>query len=541
MDATMTADQPHVCPEHPVRVTRALLSVSDKSGLIELASALHRRGVELISTGGTARTISDAGMPVTPIDDVTGFPEMLDGRVKTLHPKVHGGLLARRDLEAHVSAMRAHGIEAIDLVCVNLYPFEATVAREGVTDAEAIEQIDIGGPSMIRSGAKNHTSVTVVTDPSQYPELIGELDANNGSTSLGLRRRFAIDAFGRTAAYDAAISHHLGRDDPMPARLNLSFVRRDTLRYGENPHQPAAVYAAANAPAGTLVGAAQLHGKALSYNNLNDANAALELARALHRASPTRASAVVVKHTNPCGASTSGDARGAVDMAIAGDPMAAFGGILAVSVPIDVSAAERIAAEGTFFEVVIAPSFEPDAAGALMRRWKNVRLLEIGSASPKITLEHRFLPGGLLVQQRDLTEPDPSSWVHAAGPEPSGETLRAAGVLETVCRALSSNAVLIGGIDGDGDAVRMFGAGAGQMDRVASCLGAVRKAGDAAPGAIAVSDAFFPFPDGPEALIDAGVATIVHPGGSKNDRQTFDLCAQRGVTCLTTGVRHFRH
>ncbi|MEM9372321.1 MAG: bifunctional phosphoribosylaminoimidazolecarboxamide formyltransferase/IMP cyclohydrolase [Planctomycetota bacterium] len=534
-----TDDRSDTSPMPPARVTRALLSVSDKSGLIELAKALHRHGAELISTGGTARAISDAGLPVTPIDDVTGFPEMLDGRVKTLHPNVHGGLLGRRDLDTHVSAMRQHNIEPIDLVCVNLYPFEATVADPDVSEPEAIEQIDIGGPSMIRSGAKNHASVTVVTEPSQYAELIAEIESNGGATSFELRRRFAIDAFRRTAAYDAAISNHLGQSDPMPARLNLSFVRQDTLRYGENPHQSAAVYATPNAPSGALITAKQLHGKALSYNNLNDANATLELVRAMHRVSSDGVSAAVVKHTNPCGAATSSDTRTAVDLAIAGDPMAAFGGILAVSAGIDRAAAERIAADGTFFEVVIASSFDADAADVLMKRWKNVRLLEVGHSSPQVTHEHRFLPGGLLVQERDLIDPDPVSWTHAAGPKPDETTLIAGATLVPVCRALSSNAVLIGGENGQ--SVRLFGAGAGQMDRVASCLGAVRKSGDLAKGAIAVSDAFFPFPDGPEILIDAGVATIVHPGGSKNDQLTFDLCDRHGITCLTTGVRHFRH
>ena len=528
--------------DRPVRLARALLSVSDKSGLIELARALHRHGVELISTGGTARAIADAGLPVTSIDSVTGFPEMLDGRVKTLHPNVHGGLLGRRDLPSHTEAMKEHGIEPIDLVCVNLYPFEATVAKPGVTEAEAIEQIDIGGPSMIRSGAKNHASVTVVTEPAQYAELIDVLDANDGATPFVLRRRFAIDAFWRTAAYDAAISGHLGSDEPLPARLTLAFERQETLRYGENPHQPAAVYAVPNAPAGTLATAKQIHGKALSYNNLNDASAALELCRAIATTGPDRAAAVIVKHTNPCGAAVAGDLRTAVERAIAGDPMAAFGGILAISRSPDSLVAELIADPSHFFEVIIAPRFEAGAADLLKARWKNVRLLELGDTIPDIRTEHKFLPGGLLVQERDLTVPDADAWTHAAGPIASPETLSAGAVLEPICRALSSNAVLIGGVDTERpDAVSLFGAGAGQMDRVASCLSAIRKAGDSARGAIAVSDAFFPFPDGPQILIDAGVKAIVHPGGSKNDGLTFDLCAQHGVTCLTTGVRHFRH
>lgn len=542
MAATMTA--PHTHPAQPntldlVPLRRALLSVSDKSGLIDLASALHARGVTLISTGGTAKAIADAGIPVTGIEDVTGFPEMLDGRVKTLHPLVHGGLLGRRDLASHTEAMAAHGIEPIDLVCVNLYPFEATVAKAGVTEAEAIEQIDIGGPSMIRSGAKNHAAVVVVTDASQYADLIADLEANGGKTTLALRRRLAVEAFRRTAAYDAAISTHLGgADDLTPAKLTLAFERVEELRYGENPHQRAAVYRTPNAPAGTLVNARQLHGKALSFNNMNDASAALELARSM-RTTSGRMTAVVVKHTNPCGAAAASDARTAVDMAIAGDPMAAFGGILALTAPVDRAAAERIAAEGTFFEVVIAPSFHADAAEILMARWKMVRLLEVGEATPDIRTEHKFIPGGLLVQERDLTVPDPVSWTHTAGPKPSDETQRAGAVLECVCRALSSNAVLIGGIDSG--AVRLFGAGAGQMDRVASCLGAVRKAGELAKGAIAVSDAFFPFPDGPQILIDSGVKTIIHPGGSKRDDETVALCNTHGVTCLMTGVRHFRH
>jgi phosphoribosylaminoimidazolecarboxamide formyltransferase/IMP cyclohydrolase len=542
MGATMTAPTPQPAAADTldrVPLRRALLSVSDKSGLIDLARALHARGVTLISTGGTAKAIAYAGIPVTGIEEVTGFPEMLDGRVKTLHPLVHGGLLGRRDLTTHTEAMAAHGIEPIDLVCVNLYPFEATIAKTGVTEAEAIEQIDIGGPSMIRSGAKNHAAVAVVTDAGQYADLIADLEANDGRTTLALRRRLAVEAFQRTAAYDAAIATHLaGPEDLTPAKLTLAYERVEALRYGENPHQRAAVYRAPNAPAGTLVTARQIHGKALSYNNMNDASAALELARSMKTTSG-RTAAVIVKHTNPCGAAAADDARTAVDLAIAGDPMAAFGGILALTSPVDRAAAERIAAEGTFFEVVIAPSFDADAAEILMARWKMVRLLEVGNAAPDIRTEHKFLPGGLLVQERDLTVPDPASWTHTAGPTPSDETLQAGAVLECVCRALSSNAVLIGGVDAG--SVRVFGTGAGQMDRVASCLGAVRKAGDLAKGAIAVSDAFFPFPDGPKILIDAGVKTLIHPGGSKRDDETVVLCDQHGVTCLMTGVRHFRH
>lgn len=523
-----------------VRVARALISVSDKAGIVAFASQLAEMGVEIVSTGGTAETLRNAGIDVVAIKEVTGFPEMMDGRVKTLHPLIHGGLLARRDLPHHTRAMKEHGIPPIDLVCVNLYPFEETIAKDGVTDAEAIEQIDIGGPSMVRSAAKNHPFVAIVTDPSQYEEVLDELEDHAGSTTMALRRRLASAAFTRTAQYDAAISAWMTRDDsPMAPQRSIALTKVDDLRYGENPHQNAALYKLANSPSGTLIDAQQLHGKPLSYNNLNDASAALETVRAMARVSGVRHAACVVKHTNPCGAASADSVHSAVDRAIAGDPMAAYGGILACASAIDLAAAQRIAADGTFFEVVIAPSFESDALTLLRERWKNVRLLAMGDAVPNITTETKWLPGGMLVQDRDLTVPDPSQWTHAAGPEPTSEQLNAAAMLECVCRALSSNAVLLGGLDNG--AARLFGAGAGQMDRVASCLGAVRKAADLAKGSIALSDAFFPFDDGPKILIDAGVSMIVHPGGSKRDSDTFELCDQHGVSCMTSGVRHFRH
>ena len=525
-----------------VKVARALVSVSDKSGIVELATILHSLGIEIISTGGTAKAISDAGIPVIPIDEVTQFPEMMDGRVKTLHPKIHGGLLARRDLASHVASMNDHGIKPIDLVIVNLYPFEATIAKDGVSESEAIEQIDIGGPSMVRSAAKNHASVAIVTDPSQYESLISELKANDGQTSFALRKHLAAQAFVQTASYDAIIAQWMTRNETTtPDTLTLSYRKIDDLRYGENPHQAAASYHAIGAPSGTLLGATQLHGKPLSFNNLNDASAALETVRAMARVDGVEHAAIVLKHTNPCGAASASTNALAIDQAIAGDPMAAFGGILASSTLIDIEGAQRIAADGTFFEVVIAPSFAPDALELLKSRWKNLRILAVGNDAAEICSETKFIPGGLLVQDRDLVVPDPSSWIHAAGPKPSDEQLNAAAMLETICRALSSNAVLLGGIDSQSSAARLFGAGAGQMDRVASCLGAVRKAGDLSKGSIAFSDAFFPFPDGPQILIDAGVSMIVHPGGSKRDDETFELCNACDVTCMTSGIRHFRH
>jgi len=527
-----------------VKVTRALVSVSDKAGITELAKDLHAMGVEIISTGGTAKAISDAGVPVVAIDEVTGFPEMMDGRVKTLHPKIHGGLLARRDLPEHVESMDAHGIKPIDLVIVNLYPFEATIAKESVTEPEAIEQIDIGGPSMVRSAAKNFASVAIVTDPSQYAALSEELKANNGQTTLMLRKQLSAQAFVQTASYDAMIAQWLTRNDSAtPDTLTMTYRKVDDLRYGENPHQGAASYRAIGSPKGTLIDAQQLHGKPLSFNNLNDASAALELVRAMSRVEGTEHAAIVLKHTNPCGAASASTIAHAIDRAIEGDPMAAFGGILAASTRINLAGAQRITAEGTFFEVLIAPSYDDDALALLQERWKNLRILAVGDSIPAISTETKFIPGGLLVQDRDLIVPDPSAWVHAAGPKASQEQLHGAAMLETVCRALSSNAVLLGGIDQSGDtpAARLYGAGAGQMDRVASCLGAVRKAGELAKGSIALSDAFFPFADGPQVLIDAGVSMIVHPGGSKRDGDTFELCEKHGVTCMTTGVRHFRH
>lgn len=531
-----------------VKVTRALISVSDKTGIVELARALRAHGVEIVSTGGTAKAILDEGIPVMPIETLTGFPEMMDGRVKTLHPKVHGGLLARRDLKTHLQSMIEHDIKPIDLVVVNLYPFEATIATPGVSDAEAIEQIDIGGPSMVRSAAKNHASVAIVTDPAQYASLLNEMSSNDGATTLALRKKLAAEAFTQTGAYDAMISQWMLRNDTeLPATMPIALRKHDELRYGENPHQHAAVYKQIGAPTGTLLDAQQLHGKPLSYNNINDASAALELVRAMARSAPDAFNTCVVKHTNPCGAASANTCSEAIDRAIAGDPMAAFGGILATANPIDLAGAQRIAADGTFFEIVIAPSYDANALALLQERWKNLRILQVASQDPStlpaIQRELKFIPGGALMQERDLVVPDPQAWTHAAGPAPTPDQLRAAAMLENMCRALSSNAVLIGGIDPESHtgAVRLFGAGAGQMDRVASCRGAVHKAGELSKGAIAFSDAFFPFDDGPKVLTDSGVKMIVHPGGSKRDEDTYALCNELGVTCMTTGIRHFRH
>lgn len=529
-----------------VPVKRALLSVSDKAGLAGFARALASMGVELVSTGGTAKALAAEGLAVTPIEALTGFPEMMDGRVKTLHPRVHGGLLALRDHADHARAMRDHAIPPIDLICVNLYPFEKTVARAGVTREEGIENIDIGGPGMLRSAAKNADWVAVVTDPADYAPLAEEMAAHGGATTLQTRRRLQALAFARTAAYDAAIAswlEHDSRPGPFPASLTLRFVRAQTLRYGENPHQAAALYRDALAPdEPTVVGAEQLHGKELSYNNINDAAAALALVVRLGRFQG-RSAACVIKHANPCGAALAQDPANAIDQAIASDPLAAYGGILASSGPIDEPAAERLARKDVFLEVVVAPAFSPGALELLRSKSANVRLLVPagwGRRADRAVVEHRAVPGGLLAQTRDDAVTAPGEFQHRAGPPPTDAMLAAAAFLEPVCRALMSNAVCLGGV-APGGAMRLLGAGAGQMDRLQACRIAAGKAGDLARGAVAFSDAFFPFDDGPRILIDAGAACLVHPGGSKRDEDTFRLCQERGVTCLTTGVRHFRH
>ena len=541
--------------EH-IRIRRALISVSDKSGLVEFARELAAMGVEIISTGGTAAALAKAGISVLPIESVTGFPEMMDGRVKTLHPKVHGGLLGVRNNPEHMAAMAAHSIVPIDLVCVNLYPFEATVAKPGIAEHDAIENIDIGGPSMLRSAAKNFESVTVVTDGAQYPRVIAEMRANAGATTMALRRECAQAVFARTAEYDGAIARwmstagfaHAAIADAdaapiFPRQANIRLELADELRYGENPHQRGAVYADRSFTGPSVVGAQLLHGKPLSYNNLLDAAAALELVQDLHAQRPNCTACAVIKHTNPCGAAIADSVLAAFEHAWSGDPMAAFGGIVAFSSTVDVATAEAMAAGERFLEVVIAPGYEPKALETLQARWKNARLLSTSHASPIIdtALTWRSIPGGMLVQERDVHRIDAAQFTHAAGPVPSTATLADAALMFAVAKHLKSNAVCIGANG------TLFGAGAGQMDRVASCRNAVEKAKAklaamaAGTVAVAASDAFFPFADGPALLADAGVRCIVHPGGSKRDQDTFDLCNARGITCLLTGSRHFRH
>ncbi len=526
----------------PVR--RALLSVSDKTDLVPFARALSDLGIEIVSTGGTHKALVEAGLHPVAIEELTGFPEMMNGRVKTLHPSVHGGILARRDLDSHLASMEEHGIRGIDLVCVNLYPFERTIRNEETTMHEAVEQIDIGGPSMVRSAAKNHDFVVVVTSPAQYDGLVSELKENDSSTSIELRRELAAAAFARTAEYDATIAAWIGNRSGarFPNVLRLNFIGHRQLRYGENPHQLAGVYRDPDFRGPSVVGAELLSGKPLSYNNLLDASAALELIQDLHDARPEQAASVVVKHTNPCGAGVAKDLSDAFLLAHEGDPLAAFGGILALNRPVDANAATRIAETSKFLEVVVAPGFDEEAVAVLSGKWANCRLLAVGPLDNHGLdgLGIRSIPGGVLAQERDNHPFSPEDLRHAAGPAPSQDLRRGAGLAWTVVKHLKSNAVCIA------SSHRLLGAGAGQMDRVAACRIAVEKAGDldheASRGPlIAASDAFFPFDDGPKILIEAGVRCIVHPGGSKRDEETFKLCNERGVTCLLTGVRHFRH
>ena len=523
-------------------IARALLSVSDKTDLVPFARSLTNLGIELISTGGTARALAEAGLDVTPIQEVTGFPEMLDGRVKTLHPLVHGALLGRPDLEDHVKAMDEHGIVPIQLVCINLYPFEQTIRREDVTDAEAIEQIDIGGPSMIRSAAKNHAFVTIVTSPQQYDDVIDDIRRNDGTSSNDMRRKLASAAFTRTANYDTAISQWMSReeDEPFPPVLQVTGRRSRILRYGENPHQRSALYTTPGDGAIQLASARLRSGKPLSYNNLNDAAGALALVNDLAIVDQDRCAATVVKHTNACGASIADAPTDAFLAAWEGDPRAGFGGIVAMSAGIDAGLANTISDGSRFLEVIIAPSFDDDAVEILAERWKNARLLEvpgIGSIQAQAPTI-RSIPGGLLVQEPDSIIADPTRWSHAAGPAADDELLSDARLMWIVCKHLSSNAIAVGGSG------RLYGAGTGQVDRVGACSLAIERAGEALgtlERPVAASDAFFPFPDGPALLADAGVRCIVQPGGSKRDDETIELCNDRGITLLMTGVRHFRH
>ncbi|KPF76387.1 phosphoribosylaminoimidazolecarboxamide formyltransferase [alpha proteobacterium AAP81b] len=524
-----------------VPVRRALLSVSDKAGIVDFAAALAARGVALVSTGGTAAALRAAGLAVEDVAELTGFPEMMDGRVKTLHPMVHGGLLADRDVEGHVVAMAAHGIAAIDLAVVNLYPFTATVAKGAARD-EIIENIDIGGPAMVRSAAKNHAHVAIVTDPGDYADVLASLDAHDGATPLALRKRLAAAAFAHTAAYDAAVASWFAFADQgerFPPLLPLALTRAETLRYGENPHQQAALYRPQVAGAG-IAAARQLQGKELSYNNYNDADGALELIAEFRDGPPACA---IIKHANPCGVATGASLAEAYKAAFDCDPVSAFGGIIAVNRPLDGPTAEAIAA--IFTEVVIAPDAD-DAARAVFAGKKNLRLLLAAlpdARRPGLAL--RQIGGGMLVQSRDngaVARTD-CDVVTARGPtETEWRDLLFAW---TVARHVKSNAIVYAR---DGATA---GIGAGQMSRLDSTRIAALKAKDAAAtagwpapktlGSAVASDAFFPFADGLIAAAEAGATAIIQPGGSIRDAEVIAAADQRGLAMVFTGMRHFRH
>jgi len=511
-----------------MKVKRALISLSDKAGLEAFASGLAGLGVEIISTGGTAKMMRERGIPVAEISDYTGFPEMMDGRVKTLHPKVHGGLLYLRGNPEHERQAAEHGIGPIDLVAVNLYPFESVSRRAGATFEDCIENIDIGGPSMLRSAAKNHASVTVVCDPSDYAEVLRQLQ-ESGETTPELRRRLAAKVFRTTGYYDSLIANYLAAatadPDPLPDTFALPLRKAQTLRYGENPHQKAALYG----PFADRF--EQLHGKELSYNNILDLTAAHDLI--LEFEAPTVA---ILKHTNPCGVGCAPRLRDAWDKAFATDRQAPFGGIIAVNRPLDGDCAEAIAE--IFSEVIIAPDFEPAALDRL-RAKKNLRLLKYAHAAPAPAgLQFRSVTGGVLAQERDSAITAMEKWRPVTKRRPTDLELEALWLAWRVVKHVKSNAIVYAAAD------RTLGIGAGQMSRVDSSKIAIWKAGEAGlsvTGSVVASDAFFPFPDGPIAAAEAGATAIIQPGGSVRDNEVIAACDERNVAMVFTGMRHFRH
>jgi len=508
---------------------RALLSVSDKSGLVAFASALVDLGFEIVATGGTKRALTEAGLPVTAVAEVTGAPEILGGRVKTLHPAIHGALLALPTPD-HDAELERHGLTRIDLVAVNLYPFRETIARPGVTDAEAMENLDIGGPTMIRAAAKNHARVLVVVDPADYDEVLADLRA--GEVPLARRRELARAAFAHTAAYDAAIVGYLDGDEPLPATLHLTLERAEVLRYGENPHQPGARYREAGR-VGWWDGVVQHGGLALSYLNLFDADAAWRLAHAF----PGRATAVVVKHANPCGVAAVDDAAGglaeAYERAFDADPKSAFGGVVALNGVVDLALAESLVANPKA-DVLIATGYEDAARELLRRKRKNMRVLEAAAPGPA-AVGLRRVDGGFLVQAPDHVETDREGWQVVTRRPPTASEWRDLEMAWTVCAAVSSNAIVF--VEGG----RAVGIGAGQQSRVdAAELAAAKSAGRARGGACA-SDAFFPFRDGLDVAAQAGATAVIQPGGSVRDAELIAAADEHGMAMVFTGRRHFRH
>jgi phosphoribosylaminoimidazolecarboxamide formyltransferase/IMP cyclohydrolase len=524
-----------------VRVRRALLSVSDKAGIVDFARGLEQLGVELVSTGGTARELAGAEIVTREIEDFTGFPEMMDGRVKTLHPRLYAGLLAKRDNDEHLAAASEQRIEQVDLVCVNLYPFEQTVARGDASDSEIVENIDIGGPTMIRAAAKNSAFAAVVVDPADYDDVLAELREADGRLSLDTRRRLTAKAFACTARYDAAIASWFAQRtyEGFPPTWNDSYEKIADLRYGENPHQAAAFYARTASPTHLLDGVEQLHGKELSFNNLLDLSSARELVEDFD--GPACA---IVKHNNPCGCAVATSVQAAYERAFACDPQSAYGGVIAVNRRIDLACAQELSKQ--FIEVLLAPGFEPDAL-ALLQEKKNVRLLELPHwPAPAHEVEAKPVIGGQLVQTRDVVTETREQMNVLTAAQPSEAQWQSLLFAWKVCRHVRSNAIVIAAAGSDGEsASATIGIGAGQMSRVDAVRIAVEKAQAAQPellaGAVLASDAFFPFADGPELAIAAGVTAIIQPAGSVRDDEVVAAAEQAGVAMVATGVRHFRH
>lgn len=525
-----------------IRIKRALISVSDKAGIIDFAKALDARGVEIISTGGTAKALSEAGIKVIGIQEITKSPEMLGGRVKTLHPAIHGGILARRWIPEDMEQLQQQGITPIDLVVVNLYPFAATIAKEGVTVAEAVENIDIGGPSMLRSSAKNFNAVAVVSDPADYSWLEKKLEANNGSLDLDVRKCLAAKAFAHTAEYDAMISSYFSEilvegeelkhsGEKFPGKMYVALDKKMTLRYGENPHQQAAVYMDKEKEGESLVEAVQIQGKELSFNNYTDMEGAWQLASEFAGGKPFCA---IIKHANPCGAATGTNAAEAFATALACDPVSAFGSIVAMNMEVDLAAAEKI--KDLFAECLIAPSFSEEAL-ALLRKKKNLRIMVCPMRSTPRGFDVRKISGGMLMADYDFGLTPENEWTTATDRKPGSDEMEALGFAWRICKHVKSNAIVYTSRD------KILGVGAGQMSRVdAATIAAGRFNKNEVEGPIVMaSDAFFPFRDGLDMGHEAGATAVIQPGGSKRDAEVIEAANEHGMAMVFTGRRHFRH
>lgn len=507
---------------------RALISVSDKNGIVPFAKELVKLGVEIISTGGTKAAFEKAGVPVTGIEEVTEFPEMLDGRVKTLHPAIHGGLLARRDTAEHMEAIEAHNIQPIDLVVVNLYPFQETIQKPGVTLEEAIENIDIGGPSMLRSAAKNYAAVTVVVDSTDYEAVLTEL-SEHGATTFETRQRLAAKVFRHTAAYDALIAEYLTdiTGETFPEKVTLTYNRKQVLRYGENPHQDAAFYTEPQAVENSISSAKQLHGKELSYNNIRDTDAALKIANEF-----SKPVAVAVKHMNPCGVGVGTTIEEAYLKAYEADEISIFGGIVALNKEVDAKTAEHMSK--IFLEIIIAPSFSEEAFEILSKK-KNIRLLTVPFTRGSESLEKTSVNGGLLIQASDTVVEDPETYEVVTAKQPTDSEMTALLTQWKIVKHVKSNAIVVG------TDKQTLGIGAGQMNRIGSAQIALEQAGSKAKGAVLASDAFFPMDDTVEAAAKAGITAIIQPGGSIKDKDSIAMADKYGIAMVLTHVRHFKH